>query len=401
MLDPKWQSKYKDEDWAAWLGLKKFYLGNRQYDIDRIYPNHKAQINYLLDKYYVTNSGNHTSVNDKNLYTKLDMLQRTMKDLESAESSDDNADKWHEQMDLEQDPYDVFKRNEEIKQNRTIASRELMINRISSRDAVEDVAKYWDKASKEFGDYYRQLKKKKKKSSISLRDLTKIANDGEHEWNCLMIDYPEDMASKVIAWGEKNIDDDNLYIDKEDPSYGRKKHIHTTISYGIKPDIDFEKIKDECKLKPLNVSLGEVSKFDTDDKFDVIKITVEGSDLHDLHKKIEDEIGCPGNTYPDYKPHLTIAYVKKGSCDNLLGSAPFKGEKFILNNYDYSQAGKENKHIKHTANYIPNPKSTMPSPIKRNFDYTSENWIDRVEYETKKRQKARNKRKAAINLILK
>ena len=78
MLDPKWQSKYKDEDWAAWLGLKKFYLGNRQYDIDRIYPNHKAQINYLLDKYYVTNSGNHTSVNDKNLYTKLDMLQRTI-----------------------------------------------------------------------------------------------------------------------------------------------------------------------------------------------------------------------------------------------------------------------------------------------------------------------------------
>jgi hypothetical protein len=287
----------------------------------------------------------------------------------------------------------------------TIKSASRLLNgfvRISSRDAVEDVAKYWDKASKEFGNYYRQLKKKKKKASISLRDLTKIANDGEHEWNCLMIDYPEDMASKIIAWGEKNIDEDNLYIDKEDPSYGREKHIHTTISYGIKPDIDFEKIKDECNLKPLNVSLGEVSKFDTDDKFDVIKITVEGSDLHDLHKKIEDEIGCPGNTYPDYKPHLTIAYVKKGSCDNLLGSAPFKGEKFILNNYDYSQAGKENKHIKHTANYIPNPKSTMPSPIKKNYDYGEiPNWIDRVEYETKKRQKARNKRKAAINSILK
>jgi hypothetical protein len=376
-------------------------LGNNKYDIDAIYPEDKAAIVYLLKKYYVTNAGRSADIDGKNLYTKLNMLQAVMKDLERAESSDDSG-KWQSQMDAEQDPYDVFVRNEEIKYNKAISSRETVHYKISSKDAVEDVAKYWDKASKEFGDYYRQLKKKKKKSSISLRDLTKIANDGEHEWNCLMIDYPEDMASKVIAWGEKNIDDDNLYIDKEDPSYGREKHIHTTISYGIKPDIDFEKIKDECNLKPLNVSLGEVSKFDTDDKFDVIKITVEGSDLHDLHKKIEDEIGCPGNTYPDYKPHLTIAYVKKGSCDNLLGSAPFKGEKFILNNYDYSQAGKENKHIKHTANYIPNPKSTMPSPIKKNYDYGEiPNWIDRVEYETKKRQKARNKRKAAINSILK
>jgi predicted kinase len=51
-----------------------------------------------------------------------------------------------------------------------------------------------------------------------------------------------------------------------------------------------------------------------------------------------------------------------------------------------------------TANYVPNQKSKMPSPIRPNLDYGEiPNWIDRVKFEEKKREE----RKARIDIILK
>lgn len=184
---------------------------------------------------------------------------------------------------------------------------------------------------------------------ISSRDV--VAKSGvEYDYSCLMLDFPKDIAAKVIKWGKDNIDNKNLYTDGD--GKGREDHIHTTVCYGIKPEVKFDEIKKKCDLKPIKVSLGKIAKFDTDEDYDVIKVDVNGKDLHKLHKEIEKEIGCPGNTYPEYKPHLTIAFVKKGSCDDLIGESPFEGDEFELNGYDYSQAGKENKHIKHEAHYI-------------------------------------------------
>jgi len=67
-------------------------------------------------------------------------------------------------------------------------------------------------------------------------------------------------------------------------------------------------------------------------------------------------------------------------------------------NKDFSKYYRLLKKNKKKANYIPNPKSTMQNPIKKNYDYgESPNWIDRV----KNRQKSRKKRKGSINSILK
>ena len=62
---------------------------------------------------------------------------------------------------------------------------------------------------------------------------------------------------------------------------------------------------------------------------------------------------------------------------------------------------KESKLKNRYSNYIPNPKSTMPNPIKKTYDYGEiPNWIDRVIHETNKRQKARKKRKASMELLI-
>jgi len=259
--------------------------------------------------------------------------------------------------------------------------------KISSRDAVKDTIKYWDKAkNKDFSKYWRKLKKKKK--------VTTAKKNVQYDWSCLMIDFPEKLAKKVIAWGKENIKDENLYT--EEDSQGREDHIHTTVCYGIEPKVGFDEIKEKCDLKPLKVSLDKVSKFDNNEDYDVIKIDVKGEDLHKLHKQIEKEIGCPGNTYPEYKPHLTIAFVKKDSCNDLIGSDPFEGEEFELNGYDYSQAGEGNKHIKHEAHYIPDPKTKFPqydSYVKTNNDY-GRDWKERFKEHAKNiKDRAKKKRK--------
>lgn len=168
------------------------------------------------------------------------------------------------------------------------------------------------------------------------------ASDGKFDYSCLMIDYPPELVDKVIEWGTQNIPDDVVYDPEESKrSFGRENHIHTTVAYGIDPEVESGQIKVVVGElgHPVRVRLGKVSKFDTDPNYDVIKIEVEGQDLHDLHKAIEDQIGVPGNTFPEYKPHLTIAYVLKGSCDELLGQTPFEGQEFELDAFDFSDPG--------------------------------------------------------------
>jgi 2'-5' RNA ligase len=159
------------------------------------------------------------------------------------------------------------------------------------------------------------------------------ADEPKEEFACLMLDYPEDFAKEVRKWTEANVPDEALAED------GREAHIHTTVAYGIALDQDPEVIKEVVKGSVFNpkVRLGKIEKFDTNPDYDALKVGVESPDLHKLHAALE-AMGLPGNTYPDYKPHMTLAYVKKGSCDHLMGQDPFGGKEFTLSNYDLSYA---------------------------------------------------------------
>lgn len=59
--------------------------------------------------------------------------------------------------------------------------------------------------------------------------------------------------------------------------------------------------------------------------------------------------------------------------------------------------GDEYAGLSLVANYIPNPKSTVPNPWKKNYDYGEiPNWLDRVKWFLKKKQK----RKSQIDIII-
>ncbi len=61
---------------------------------------------------------------------------------------------------------------------------------------------------------------------------------------------------------------------------------------------------------PVKITLGDTGVFESEEH-DVVIIHVLSTDLHNLRRKVENAVENT-QTFPDYKPHITIAYVTKG-----------------------------------------------------------------------------------------
>lgn len=147
-----------------------------------------------------------------------------------------------------------------------------------------------------------------------VRELLRKAllKEGAHKGNkygCVMVFF--DYDSKLWEKFQDIIDADDLYEPKDETGYGKETEPHVTILYGLHTDIPDSDIKAEIdKIKKPSLKMGKVSFFENA-KFDVLKFDVESDDLHKLNKKFRK---FPFTSdYPEYHPHCTIAYVKKGT----------------------------------------------------------------------------------------
>lgn len=133
----------------------------------------------------------------------------------------------------------------------------------------------------------------------------------KHEYGCVMLyfSFPE-----MKLFHEK-INEDDIYIDPEDDSYGLEDETHVTLLYGLHPEVKFAQIKEsmqnitfqDCVLR--NISIFENEKYDVL-KFDVNYLYRGGSFLHKANNELKK---FPYTSdYPDYHPHVTIGYLKKG-----------------------------------------------------------------------------------------
>ena len=165
-----------------------------------------------------------------------------------------------------------------------------------------------------------------------------------YKWGCTMVNLPPKQAEFLLQWGKLNIPDDFLHDPPDDDTMGRKDEMHTTVKYGLQtkgvPEV-LRKLVAETAAFP--VYMGAVSMF-RQDEYDVIKLGVSSPWLTALHNKIGESIPCPGDKWPTYKPHVTLAYVRPGSCDHLVGQDPFNAEgspgaEFVAYEIEYTGPG--------------------------------------------------------------
>jgi hypothetical protein len=157
-------------------------------------------------------------------------------------------------------------------------------------------------------------------------------------FGCVMIDFNFGNWSDLL----KSINKDDIYLE-EGKNYGLQPRPHLTLLYGILPEVTDEQIlkcfngfvEDDFKVK-----INGVSVFDTNDDFDVVKLGVELTPkLKEINKRLSELPNS--NQYPEYIPHITLSFIKKGTGKNYVNPEykyEIKGiEKIIYSRPDGSE----------------------------------------------------------------
>lgn len=145
-----------------------------------------------------------------------------------------------------------------------------------------------------------------------------------YEYSSTHILLPDSLTTEIIVWGEVNIEDQDLFAMLGDFAFGREYEPHVTILHGLHLHTPDEIVKIIDGSPTFDVRLGRISIFTGSDLYDVVKIDVYSEGLRNLHNKLSR---LPHTRfYPVYKPHVTIAYVKKDMGDRHIGNKTFDGK---------------------------------------------------------------------------
>jgi 2'-5' RNA ligase len=191
-------------------------------------------------------------------------------------------------------------------------------------------------------DNYKSLNEKKED-----KDTEKI-----YEYGCAMLyfDFPE------MDEFHSQIDENDIY---SEDGHGLETEPHTTLLYGFHADEiedDNEIIETITEEEIPELELYNVSIFENDD-YDVLKFDVrqkmdeydkDEDILYKINKKLTDKFPYSSD-YPDYHPHATIGYLKKGEAGKYVEKFKDKIYSVIPKEIVYSKPtedGKDKTQIK-------------------------------------------------------
>lgn len=157
-----------------------------------------------------------------------------------------------------------------------------------------------------------------------------MENSAVRSYSCLMLDCAN-LAKDVIAL-QLQINPDDVYNDE--PGHGLERDFHITVLYGIHeqtPDVVYSALD----LSPQKYKFTELSLFENE-KYDVLKFSVDSKGLHTLNEQVCDRLYYT-NSFPDYKPHCTVAYLKPGTGKNYTKiKSPILGKTYESDTFIFS-----------------------------------------------------------------
>jgi 2'-5' RNA ligase len=156
------------------------------------------------------------------------------------------------------------------------------------------------------------------------------AREVEHKYEhgSTQTDIPDNSeASRALDLARKQIADSDLA--------GKGKDVggnHVTVRYGL--DGDQEKVKAYLsQQRPFEAKLGKTAKFPPSEHSDgaaVIIAPIESPELHRLNAEIEKHGQFAESSFPEYKPHATVAYVKPSAANRYVGLNATEGKTFTV-----------------------------------------------------------------------
>lgn len=158
----------------------------------------------------------------------------------------------------------------------------------------------------------------------------------EYEYNSLQFNVTGKLATKLINFG-KSIPDELINT----AAGGREKDPHISVKYGLIDHIDKNLINLLTGFGPVKVQLGPITRFENEGS-DVLKVDVLGDDIIRLNKLVVSNVKCI-DSRTEYHPHLTIAFMNRGTAEPYLLNRKFLGEKLSFDSIIFST--KDEIHI--------------------------------------------------------
>lgn len=140
------------------------------------------------------------------------------------------------------------------------------------------------------------------------------------------------------------VDENDIYEDSTDKknSYGYEDDAHVTVLFGFNDkEENIDRIPKYCvPIDNLDDIYSDKIDFFENEEYDVLKYNILSDKLAKMNKTFTDNFEYE-NSYSEYHPHITIAYLKKGMGKKY--KKVFKNKvKFNPMYYVYSDANRKN-----------------------------------------------------------
>lgn len=170
------------------------------------------------------------------------------------------------------------------------------------------------------------------------RYMSALVKLGQHEFSSVMVELPEAVEVALAAMRQSIKESDQ----PESP-----ERAHVTILYGLH-GADPKPIETLLANEgPVRLRLGRTNFFpasESSEGRDVVYVEVYGQDLRHLHRKLRRHLPHTVN-WPRYVPHLTVAYVKKGSGHRYVGRTDLDYKVVLLREAVFSTPGGKRTRI--------------------------------------------------------
>lgn len=144
---------------------------------------------------------------------------------------------------------------------------------------------------------------------------------------------------------------------------GRETAPHVTVKYGIDPSVDIAVLRDviensdsakEMAMRGgATMTLGAVAMFEAYE-YDVLYVSVDSPDLVLLNSIISEAVPVT-DTHPEYIPHVTLAYVKKGEGAKYVGDETLAGTEITFDAIVFSDTEGNQTEIPLAGEGVPEP----------------------------------------------